>query len=337
MKKNINKILLVLTVLLCGIKEINGAEVDLEYAYYKWNPNMTDSGNYRIRKNSKNSEGQYDDLPKIVIKEGSDKYIGYCIDIGLNLPGHDNDYISTLNKSLEEYLNENLKDNEKATETSKKINEYIYFGYDVKDTTSREKGEYYAATQQLIWETLSKVGYRSDIYSSSIPFRLSGNGSEIDLTEEKNNILNSINNYYKTPSFCSSQTKLEIAVGESATYTDKNKVLNNYEVNCSEGLKCEKNGNDLKVTVLKESGEQTIKFTKEGSGKETVVYKEGNNQAVVINQGKIDPVSCQFGIDTYKNVQTGGNMVIGAIFLSSISFVIAYLIYVKKTTFNLNK
>lgn len=337
MNKKISKILLALTILLTT-KEVLAAEVDLENTYYKWNSSMTDSGNYQIKKSSKNSEGKYNDLPKIIIKDGSNNYIGYCIDIGLNLPGHDNDSISVYSKTLEEYLSGVLGSNSsKAKEITKKINEYIYFGYDIKDTKSKEKGEYYAATQQLIWEELSKAGYRSNEYSQAIPFLLAGNSTEIDLTNEKNTILNSINNYYKTPSFCSSQNKLEIAVGETATYTDNNKVLSQYEVNCSDGLTCKKNGNDLKVTVQNDSGEQTITFTKAGAGKGTTLYKEGSNQAVVINQGKVEPVSCQFGIDTYKNVQTGGSLIIGTIFLAGLSFCIAYIMYLKKTTFKVDK
>ena len=50
------------------------------------------------------------------------------------------------------------------------------------------------------------------------------------------------------------------------------------------------------------------------------------NQGVVINQGKVEPVSCQFGIDTYKNVQTSGAKAVAIVSLGMLSIIIAYII-----------
>lgn len=328
MKTKLKKIILGLSVTFLIPTIAYCDEVDFDNVFYKVsNSNQSDAGYYQILKKTNA------DLPKIIINKNDGSYqIGYCIDVGANLPNSgDNDTISIYNQNLEQYLSSNNVKN--AKEISKKINEYIYFGYSVKDKTSREQGEYYAATQQLIWETLSDAGYRTAEYNSIAPFHLK-NGTQIDLTPEKNEILSKINNHYKTPSFCSSTEKLEIAVGETATYTDNNGVLPNYNVECSEGMRCEKDGNKLKVSIVSATGEQKITFTKSGAGDGTTLYKEGNNQAVVINQGKIEPVSCSFGVDAYKNVQTSGIKTLAIISIGLLFGLTAYLIYYKKVNLN---
>ena len=328
MKIKLKKIILGIAITILIPTAAFADEVDFEHVYYKTsNSNNSDAGNYQILKKTNA------DLPKIIINKNDGTYqIGYCIDVGANLPNSgDNDIISVHNQNLEQYLSSNNVKN--AKEISKKINEYIYYGYDIKDKSSREKGEYYAATQQLIWEILSDAGYRTAEYNSIAPFHLK-NGTPIDLTPEKNEILSKINNHYKTPSFCSTTEKLEIAVGETAIYTDNNGVLSNYNVECSEGMRCEKDGNKLKVSIVSATGEQKITFTKSGAGAGTTLYKEGGNQAVVINQGKIEPVSCSFGVDAYKNVQTSGMKIFAIIIMGMLFGLTAYLIYYKKVNLN---
>lgn len=331
MKSKLKKILLGLAVITIIPTKVYCAEVSMEHVYKIPSGVTTDLGLYRIKKSSRDSEQNYDFMPKIIIKDGGNNHIGYCIDVEENLKSGDS--ISPYNQTLEQYLSS--KNISNANQIAKKINEYIYYGYKTTDVTAKENGEYYAATQQLIWETLSNAGYRSAEYNTVIPFRISGNESTIvDLTKEKNEIISKINNHYKTPSFCSSNEKLELAVGETATYTDNNGVLSNYNVECSEGIKCEKDGNNLKVSILSDSGEQNIAFTKNGDGVGTTLYKEGNNQAVVINEGKIEPVSCSFGVDTYKNVQTSGIKIVTIISIGMLFGLTAYLIYYKKENLN---
>lgn len=325
MIKKRKKILLSLAATLLIPTKIYCAEVSMEYVYKLPPEGTNESGNYRILKSTRDSDGNYEKMPKIIIKDGGNNYIAYCIDVGENLKSGDS--ISLYGQSLEQYLSSKNLSN--AKELAKKINEYAYFGYKTNDVTAKENGEYYAATQQLIWETLANAGYRSEEYNSVIPFRITSNESTIvDLTKEKNEIINKINNYYKTPSFCSSKERLELAVGETATYTDNNGVLANYKVNCSNGIKCETQGNKLTISILENTGKQDITFTKDGAGQETKFYKQGEeNQGVVINQGKLEPVSCKFGVDTYKNVQTSGMKITLIISIGLIFSLIAYLIY----------
>lgn len=331
MKIKLKKIILGIAVTILIPTKVYCAEVSMEYVYKIPAGGTTESGNYRILKSTRDSEQNYKKMPKIIIKDGNNNHIGYCIDVEENLKSGDS--ISVYSQNLEQYLSSKNVNN--ANQIAKKINEYIYFGYKTTDVSAKENGEYYAATQQLIWETLSNAGYRSVEYNKVLPFRISGNESlTVDLTNEKNEILTKINNHYKTPSFCSSTEKLEIAVGETATYTDNNGVLSNYNVECSEGMKCEKNGNNLKVSIITATGEQKITFTKNGDGTGTTLYKEGNNQAVVINQGKIEPVSCSFGIDAYQNVQTSGRKILTIITIGLIFGLTAYLIYYRKENLN---
>lgn len=338
MKQKIGKVLLTLMIMFLMTKNVYGAaDVDLLPTYYRTSDsNISNAGEYIIYKSINGAKPTQ--LVRIIIKDGSNRYLGYCIDVGATLPGQGGveDLISPLNQSLEDYINSTLNNSAKSKELSKKINEYIYIvdkniysGYDMTNVNNKEKGEYYAAAQLLIWEALYKAGYRQNYYSENVTLTLGkdGAGDEIVLTKEKNDILAAIDNYYKTPSFCSSKERLELAVGETATYTDNNGVLANYKVNCSDGIKCETQGNKLTVSIVKNTGKQDITFTKSGAGEETKVYREKDYQGVVINQGKIEPVSCKFGVDTYQNVQTSGMKITLIISIGLIFGLIAYLIY----------
>lgn len=321
MKNKISKILLALIVSFAMTKDVYGAKVNLYYTYH----NDNHDGNYRIHKNI---NGNDTFLDNIEIDDGEIKYKAFCIDVGANLQSRE--YISKLNQTLEQYLNSTLNNNAKSQELAKKINEYLYFGYGYNE--NQTTNNYYAATQKLIWDELYNAGYRQSSYSNEAYFTVGGN--TIDLSNEISNIKNLISNYYKTPSFTLTSEKLEIAVGSTETYKDNNGVLSQYKVSCSEDIKCEVEGNDLKITALKKSGEQKIKFTKEGKGTGTIVYKEGNNQGVVISQGKIDPLSSEFGINTYQNVQTSGIKILLITSMAVIFGLLSYLIYYKNKILN---
>lgn len=321
MKNKISKILLALIISFVMTKDVYGAKVNLYYTYHNDNEN----GNYRIHKNINGNDSYLD---TIEIEDGDSKYKAFCVDVGANLQSRES--ISKLSQSLEQYLNSTLNNDAKSKEVAKKINEYLYFGYGYND--SQRTNNYYAATQKLIWDELYNAGYRQSSYSNEAYFTVGGNA--IDLSNEMSNIKNLINNYYKTPSFTLTSEKLEIAVGSTETYKDNNGVLSQYKVNCSEDIKCEVEGNNLKITALKESGEQKITFTKEGAGSGTVIYKEGNNQGVAISQGKIDPISFEFGINTYQNVQTSGIKVLLIASMAIIFGLLSYLIYYKNKILN---
>lgn len=257
----------------------------------------------------------------------------YCLEYGVNLDN--NAALTNQNKSLAEYLgNETL---------ANKIQEYMYFGYG--SNSNRTNAVYYLATQTLIWEALYDAGKGNtalkDFASDKYQYRFSKgdvsttNTLNSKINEAKQAILTDIKNYSVIPSFCNSSEKLEIAVDESATFEDKNKVLANYTINCSEGIKCETNGNELKVTALSENKAQKITFTKSGENKgNSAIYKESGQQAVATAVGKIAPVSCEFGVDTYKQVQTSDAKIVMVIMIAFMCGALAYVAYYTKKSLN---
>lgn len=275
----------------------------------------------KVYKNLNKSETDYNmgNVYKLTITDGDKKITGYCIDFAAEL----NSYYDGVNTtSLYDYLNQGINNATKTKALVAKINQYTKLGYGYNGKTD---DKYYLATQILIWEAINESGfYNSDFYKSrtdegikynlsNIGFTKTNNASDtIDLTEEINQIKKEIANYSRIPSQCSSQTKLEIAIGETATYTDNNKVLSQYKINCSEGLKCEVSGNDLKITALSEGKEHKITFTKVKIGSASTLYTSTNKsqyQGVISAEGEVPTITCNFGVDAYKNVQTGGNSI----------------------------
>lgn len=320
MNKKINKIIAILVAFFFMTSSPH-AEVQNTYL-----TEMKDSNGQKIYRNF---NGQQERQLSIEIgPHSSTTTTAYCIDVGATLG--DRAPISQLNENLESYLTRMLNNKEKAVKVTKKINEYIQFGYKYNGQNS---DKYLIATQKLIWDELYNAGYRQNYYSNNVYFTAGGN--DYDISAEESKIKSNINNYYKTPSMCSSTTKLEIAIGETATYEDTNKVLSNYKVNCDEGLVCEIKENTLKVTANSEGAEYKITFTKNGlSGTSNIIYQRSNEQAILVNATPIEAVSCQFGIDTYKNVQTSGMKIIYIAVIGLFSGIMAYIAYYTKKSFN---
>lgn len=261
----------------------------------------------------------------------------YCLEYGLTLKNNTSSaYVSDLASFLK---NETL---------ANKIQEYMYFGYG--SNGNRKTAIYYLATQTLIWQAMNDAGKGNDALktfaNSKYQYHYSREGSnnlgdtaDTNLNNKinaaKQEILNDIKNYTIIPSFCNSNEKLEIAVDESATFEDKNNVLANYTPECSEGIKCEVSGNQLKVTALSENKEQTITFTKNGDNKgKSLIYKADGQQAVATSVGKVAPVSCQFGVDTYKQVQTSDAKIVMVIMVAFMCGALAYVAYYTKKSLN---
>lgn len=274
---------------------------------------------------------------RIILAIDGKEYVGYCIDFGV--------YIgigSAQTQSLQAYFEKAL-DSETAKKLVNKLALYINFGYGSEGRTS---DKYYLATQQLIWEEISATGfYASDYYynfaNGALTSKLrianfrwtNDNGtSTIDLSSEISAIQNSVRNYYVTPSFCSSQNRIEIEVGETAEYTDTNNVLGSYLVSCGSGLTCETEGNKLTVTAIddKEASSNDIIFTKNSTVTENYVYRNGQTQGVIANNGILEAVTCQFGIDTYKNEKTADAKIIYIITIGIFCGVMAYIAYYTK-------
>lgn len=240
----------------------------------------------------------------------------FCLEIGAHfVPGE------ASGKDLKTYLSESGISN--STDVAKKINEYLYFGY---GSSGRTSNRYYLATQKLIWEELSKAGFYNTSYFKSNEFpitppsftKVNFYGTDVgtlDLSSEVAAITNSVTDYYKKPSICSTGN-LTLETGEEKTLTDSTGVLSEYTVSCGEGLTCEKSGNNLKITA-KSVGAKTITLTKAKKGTAAMAYARDNYQDLVAG-GEVGPVSCKINatltneISISKRDVTTGNELPGA-------------------------
>jgi hypothetical protein len=272
---------------------------------------------------------------KITLVIDGKETAGFCIDFGM--------YVTTgtteTPESLKAYFQNVLTETE-AEELVKKLTHYTTFGYGME---GRNTDKYYLATQQLIWQAISDTGfYASDFYYNQangavnkmritdFSWTNDGGTTMLDLSNEINSIQNSINQYYKTPSFCSSQNKIEIEVGESAEFVDNNNVLSSYIIKCDDGITCETEGNKLKVTAIDEASSQRITFSKAPSGTKNYVYRMSGYQGIITNQGTLEPLSCEFGIDSFKNVQTSDTKILYIITIGLFCGIMAYIAYYTK-------
>ena len=279
-----------------------------------------------------------DNAGKITLTIDGKEYVGFCVDFGMILKPGETDSISA-----EEYF-ANAIGETNAKILVKTITEYIRFGY---GSQGRNTSKYYLATQQLMWEAINATGfYTSDYYieqwddpdafkTKFTNFRWStdGGATALDISEEINNIKSSIQEYYKTPSFCSSQERLEIEVGETIEYTDNNNVLSQFEVICDEGIECRTKDNKLQITAINEAGSNDIKFIKTDTNEMdnyNYIYRHGNGQGVLHDSGTLEPVSCTFGVDSFKNEKTADIKIIYIITIGLFCGVMTYITYYTK-------
>ena len=292
---------------------------------------------YKVYDNPhENLQGYVRDAGAIIHVEIDGKtYVGYCVEFGINSAEGDLD--STVN--LYEFFRNALSE-EETQNLIKKISLYIKYGYGSEGKTD---SKYYLVTQQLIWETINATGfYSSEFYQERSGRTINAQNigwtqnketkEKIDLSTEYAQVKNDIVKYYTTPSFCSSQNKLEIEVGETIEYTDSNNVLSLYDVTCDSGITCEKNNNKLTVTAKDQTGSQSITFTKPKSGTDGVIYRPSGKQGVIVEAGSLEPVTCQFGIDTFKNVQTSETKTVYIVIIGLFCLAMTYImLYTNKT------
>lgn len=141
-----------------------------------------------------------------------------------------------------------------------------YFGYEYP---GHQTDKYYMAAQQLIWEKARNVETK---YTTE-----RNGGTEIDLTKEKNDILNLVNNYSSLPSFAND--KIEANMGDEIVLNDTNKVLNQFSLNYNGQNKVSVNVNNLDIKLDDNFiGEETLKFVKKNYDNQVnlIYYKESS-------------------------------------------------------------
>ena len=183
--------------------------------------------------------------------------IAYCVEPGVEITNNYYDIYTDWSKV-------NFTD-----ELKEYIEKIGYYGYEYP---GHQTNYYYIAAQELIWKAV-----RPDI---EVTWTTGENmtGNIIDISKEKEEILNLVSKHDLKPSF--SETLVKDEVGKTITLTDENNVLNNYDISESSYHKVVKDGNKLIIT-LNDSlvPEETLKLTrKHYDDAPLLVYSKGNSQ-----------------------------------------------------------
>ncbi len=195
-------------------------------------------------------------MANAVTKLYADGELAYCIEPLVQITTFT--YSSTTDWSIT-----NLSDEQK---------EYIELaGYFGREYPSHNNDKYWMAAQELIWEKAKNISVKFTTQNN-------GNGEEIDITKEKDEINNLINNYKKTPSFAN--TTLEGNMNETITIVDNNEVLNNYNFSYNGKHQVVQKDNKLEITFTpNEINEEEITFERKSyDNKSTVIYYNNNTQ-----------------------------------------------------------
>lgn len=204
--------------------------------------------------------------------------IAYCIEPGVGITTSIYDSSSTLNFSKEK-------------------SEYLellgYFGYEYP---SHKTTKYYLAAQELIWEYVKNV-------SVKFTTEKNGLGSEIDLSNEKRNILTLINNYKKNPLFSDDKHSIK----NTNELTDSNNVLKDYEIIGSD-INANISGNKLIFNSDSVGNKNiTLKY-KKYTNETTLVYSKGSSQKMAtlrLKNDKIINLSFEFVSGNLKITKVG--------------------------------
>lgn len=149
-----------------------------------------------------------------------------------------------------------------SNEEKTKMELIAYYGYNYPGHNTLK---YYMATQELLW-----------LFSSDERIKWTkGNTDdteEININNEKNEIQRLVNNHNVLPSFA--KQKYNIEGGEELKLTDKNNVLNNYNITSS-SIKPIINGNNI---TIKGDKIEKIKFNitpkYQSNNKQTLIYDD---------------------------------------------------------------
>ena len=183
--------------------------------------------------------------------------IAYCVEPGVEITNNYYDIYTDWSKV-------NFTD-----ELKEYIEKIGYYGYEYPGHQTKY---YYIAAQELIWKAV-----RPDI---EVTWTTGENmtGNIIDISKEKEEILDLVSKHDLKPSF--SETLVKDEVGKTITLTDENNVLNDYDISESSYHKVVKDGNKLIITLNNSLvPEETLKLTrKHYDDAPLLVYSKGNSQ-----------------------------------------------------------
>ena len=161
-----------------------------------------------------------------------------------------------------------------------KINLIAYYGYSYP---GHDTLKYRMATQGLIWQAI--LGE-----SSWARFNTSywERGANIDVEEEKNNIINLIDNHYKKPSF--SNTIKETYVGDEIILEDSNNALSMFDINIEGSNSYEITENKITIRTT-DKGQIIINMIKKNVYNNPYKIFFSNDHQNIYIVGNIDNIS----------------------------------------------
>ena len=196
--------------------------------------------------------------------------IAYCIEPGVEI---DEKYYDIYT----DWSTVNFSD-----EIKELIEKIGYYGYEYP---GHQTNYYYIAAQELIWKVV-----RPDI---EVTWTTGKNltGEVIDISKEKEEIMQLVKTHDLLPSF--SETLVKDEVGKTITIKDENNVLNDYDISDSEYHKVVRDGNKLIITLNdSEVPEETLKITrKHYDDAPLLVYSKGDSQKLAALRISVDKES----------------------------------------------
>ena len=167
-----------------------------------------------------------------------------------------------------------------------------HYGYDYP---GHQTQKYRMATQALIWETSKNL--KVEFYTKA-----NGQGSHIDISKERNEILRLVEGHYDIPSF--DDISLDATYNKQIVLEDTNNVLSNFQVydNGKNDVKIE--GNKLYITPKEMSDTEIQLIKKSYDNKTTIIYVGENGKSQKLGRFRItDPVVSSLSLKT-----TGGTI-----------------------------
>lgn len=176
--------------------------------------------------------------------------VAYCIE-----PGVVGDKDAWYSSSFD------IKDTSLGNIDTKRLSLIGYYGYGYGSHNTKE---YYMATQELIWRLMGV----EDVWWTDKKY----GGNIINIETHKNEILSLVNNYEVAPKF---EFKEKYIVGDEITLSDKNNVLDGYEVKEGKDVRIE--GNNI---IIKVSDDTKFTLSRKNNGLKPIYYYKNGFQTI---------------------------------------------------------
>lgn len=173
-----------------------------------------------------------------------------------------------------------------SVEVNSKIQLIGHYGYEYPGHQSLR---YKMATQALIWEVTGGqiVEYWTEQY---------GNGSHIDVSYEKNQIMDLVNSHYDKPSFNASN--ITGYINQEIVVEDTKGILNQFDVYNADGNIVRKDGNRLYITPKKIGKTSITVIRPKYDNATTIVFIGSNNNSQKMGKFRAsDPVVANININ----------------------------------------